>query len=123
MRSLDADALGRGESWSIRFLLTCAHFRHNSHIGSTRNPLFNQVDDVHIYLFNGQTGDQVYYWEENKLQGSIQVSTNDSFWGAAALNIQPGHNQSFPYYFVIIPSTATVHNGETSEPTFTGIRE
>lgn len=75
-----------------------------------------------IYLFNGDSGDQVAFWSENKLQGSIQVLANDSFWGAAGPDIQPGHNQTFPFYFVIIPSTATVHNGETSEPTFIGIR-
>lgn len=90
--------------------------------GSSYNPLFNQVDDVHIYLFNGDSGDQVGLWTENKLQGSIQVQVNDTFWGAAGPAIQPNHNQSFSFYFVIIPSTAVVHNGETSEATFTGVR-
>jgi len=97
--------------------------QHDNHVGSSYHPLFNQVDNVHIYLFNGDSGNQIGFWDENKLQGSIQIQANDTFWGAAGPNIRPNHNQSFPLYFVIIPSTALVHHGETSEPTFTGVRE
>lgn len=94
-----------------------------SHTGNSWHPLFNQVDDVSIYLFNGDSGQQIGHWVENKRQGSIQINANDTFWGAAGSQIQPGHNQSFPFYFVILPTTATVHQGESTEPAFTGIRK
>jgi hypothetical protein len=78
---------------------------------------------VGIYLFSADSGNQIGQWVENKTRGSIQVRVNDTFWGTDGPSIQSGHNQTFSFYFVIIPSTATVHNGETSEPVFTAIRE
>ncbi|KAF8333534.1 uncharacterized protein EI90DRAFT_2970988 [Cantharellus anzutake] len=89
---------------------------------STGNPLFNQVTDVDIYLLSANSDQTLAHWTLPKQQGTLQVLANDTFWGTQGLSIQSGQNQSYPFNFVILPTTATLHFGERTEPTFTGIQ-
>ena len=50
------------------------------------------------------------------------MPANDSIWGATGARLASGKNASYPLYFVIIAETATVGNGEPSEPIFTALR-
>jgi hypothetical protein len=91
--------------------------------GNTGNPAWNQEDNVDIYLFHADSGEQVEKWTLNKWQGTLPVQANDSLWDARGLQIQTGQNQSFSYYFVIVEQGQAIHQGEPTQATFTAIRE
>lgn len=75
-----------------------------------------------MYLFHGDTDEQVETWLRQPYgEGHLAFLPNDTWWGPKGLDIQPGMNQTQPFFFVLVPNGTNVESG-VSQATFTATR-
>lgn len=105
---------------SLRLRLTCIT------AGNSRRPELTQTNLVDIYLFRGDSQQQILH-ERNFVNpfgsaGVYRAQVNDTWFGAAGRNWD-GHNTSFPFYWVISRSDRGLDGSQVSQPIFSAVRE
>lgn len=95
-------------------------------LGNSRLPQFAQENLVDVFMVRADSGEHLLHFVDlpnptNGLAGFQQVQANDTWWSKDGPN-WPGHNVSFPFYFVIVRSDQTFGQG-IPQPTFTAVRE
>jgi hypothetical protein len=94
--------------------------------GNSRRPEITQTNLVDIYLFHGDSQAEIYHWHNimNPVDqsGSITAQVNDTWFGSQATSWN-GQNLSYPYYWVITRSDATLDGSEIPQSTFTAVRK
>ncbi|KAJ7366641.1 hypothetical protein DFH08DRAFT_680431 [Mycena albidolilacea] len=81
-------------------------------------PDFTQTDRVDIYLFHGDSQEQILHFQNivnpKGQAGSITAQVNDSWWGNRATNWN-GHNISYPFFWIMSRSDHSLDDG-TQQP-------
>ncbi|KAG6914688.1 hypothetical protein DXG01_015933 [Tephrocybe rancida] len=94
-------------------------------MGNSRRPEITQANLVDIFLFHGDSRQQILHYPEvinpSDQAGRINAQVNDSWWGDRATNFK-GKNISYPYYWVLIPSGTTLDTNAIAQPTFTAVQ-
>ncbi|KAJ7645556.1 hypothetical protein DFH06DRAFT_1211702 [Mycena polygramma] len=81
-------------------------------------PDFTQTDRVNIYLFHGDSQQQILFFE-NQINpkgqaGSVTAQVNDSWWGDRGVNWN-GSNISYPFFWIMSRSDQSLDEG-TQKP-------
>lgn len=94
--------------------------------GNSRLPQYAQENTVNIYLFHGDSGQQVFsrldYPNPNDRAGDITALVNDSWWGDRGQDWR-GQDISYLFYWVITPGGQSLGANYLPQATFTAIRE
>ena len=94
--------------------------------GNSRRPDLTQTNLVDIFLFRGDSGQQILYFPNTSnptdQAGLLTAQVNDTWWGTDGQNWN-GSNVSYPFYWVIIRSDKTLDGNQVAQPTFTAVRE
>jgi hypothetical protein len=95
--------------------------------GNGANPYFAYTNKVNVYLFRADSQQVIQSWpnqsNDQYKAGVVSAQVNDTWWGAQGTNWN-GANQSFPYYFVVIPNNADLSQTTWSpQSTFTAVRK
>ncbi|KAK7056969.1 hypothetical protein VNI00_002687 [Paramarasmius palmivorus] len=94
-------------------------------VWNSRLPDFTQTDLVNIYLFHGDSREQVLVFENvtnpTNQAGSVPAQVNDTWFGSRGLNWN-GQNVSFPYYWVVQRSDRPLDGSEITQTHFTAIQ-
>ncbi|THV03889.1 hypothetical protein K435DRAFT_851487 [Dendrothele bispora CBS 962.96] len=96
-------------------------------VWNSRLPSYAQTNQVDLFLFHGDSNDQVLHIQNhpnpiNQLQaGNFQTPVNDSWWGEEGANWN-GQNISRPFYWVVIPSTTTLDGSQPTQTHFTAVQ-
>ncbi|KAJ7729658.1 hypothetical protein DFH07DRAFT_895467 [Mycena maculata] len=89
-------------------------------------PDFTQTDRVNIYLFHGDSQEQILFFE-NQVNprgqaGSVTAQVNDSWWGDRGTNWD-GTNISYPYFWIMSRSDESLDDGtQIPQATFTAVQ-
>ncbi|KAG6836468.1 hypothetical protein H0H93_007748 [Arthromyces matolae] len=96
-----------------------------SFVWNSRRPEITQANLVDIFLFHGDSRQQILHYPQVKnpsdQAGRINAQVNDTWLGNRATNFQ-GQNISYPYYWVLIPSGTTIDSNAIAQPTFTAVQ-
>ncbi|KAF8517351.1 hypothetical protein BU17DRAFT_91785 [Hysterangium stoloniferum] len=88
-------------------------------VWNNRLPQFSQTNLVDIFLFHGDTDDQVAVWPQLDYPfGHLSVTPNDTWWGARGPLIESGKNQTQNFFFVMVVNGSDPSSG-ISQATFT----
>ncbi|KAL0581186.1 hypothetical protein V5O48_000876 [Marasmius crinis-equi] len=94
-------------------------------VWNSRLPEFTQTDSVNIYLFNGDSRQQLLMLANQTnprtQAGSVPVQVNDTWWGADGANWS-GSNISHTYYWVVKRSDQPLDGSEFTQSHFTAIQ-
>ncbi|KAJ7043900.1 hypothetical protein C8F04DRAFT_942855 [Mycena alexandri] len=81
-------------------------------------PDFTQTDLVNIYLFHGDSQEQILAFQNVRnpkgQAGSVTAQVNDSWWGTRGVNWD-GHNVSYPFFWIMSRSDESLDAG-TQKP-------
>lgn len=95
-------------------------------IGNSQLPSYAQTNKVNIYLFHGDSNEQILEIpnvDNSKYQaGVITLPANDSWWGENGPDFS-GTNTSYGFYFGITPNTTTFDASAHTQTHFTAVRE
>ncbi|KAF5370984.1 hypothetical protein D9615_010002 [Tricholomella constricta] len=98
-----------------------------SFVWNSRRPEITNTESnlVDIFLFHGDSRQQILHYRKvpnpSDQAGRINAQVNDSWWGANGARWN-GKNQSFPFYWVLIPSDKTLDGNQIAQPTFTAVQ-
>ncbi|KAG5643621.1 hypothetical protein DXG03_000588 [Asterophora parasitica] len=98
-----------------------------SFVWNSRRPEITNTGSnlVDIFLFHGDSRQQILHYRNvpnpSDQAGRINAQVNDSWWGANGVKWD-GFNQSFPFYWVLIPSDKTLDGNQIAQPTFTAVQ-
>ncbi|TRM64000.1 hypothetical protein BD626DRAFT_547755 [Schizophyllum amplum] len=99
--------------------------QYASFVWNSRLPQYAQRDLVDIYLFQGDTLDQILYFSDvinpQFEAGVIRAQVNDSWWGDRGSNWD-GSNISYPFYWVVTPAGNGLDGTETTQTIFSAIQ-
>ena len=95
--------------------------------GNSRRPEITQTNLVDIYLFHGDSNQQVLYFPQvtnpTDQAGYLTTPVNDTWFGSRTANEQwSGGNISLPFYWVLISSNETLDGSQRAQPTFQAVR-
>ena len=103
----------------------CSRCSHQPQ-GNSRLPQYAQTNSVNIYLFHGDSGEQVFsslgYPNPTNRAGDITALVNDTWWGSRGQDYK-GQNISYLFYWVITPSSQSLDSGYLPQATFTAVRK
>ena len=117
-----------GPPLSVRTLALPYCFRSSHHLpGNSRLPQYAQNDTVNIYLFHGDSGQQVLshigYPNPTDRAGDITALVNDSWWGDRGRDWK-GENISYLFYWVVTPRDQPSSDANFfPQATFTAVRK
>ncbi|KAJ7164654.1 hypothetical protein C8R43DRAFT_1122529 [Mycena crocata] len=89
-------------------------------------PDFTQTDRVNIYLFHGDSQQQILFFE-NQVNpkgraGSVTAQVNDSWWGDRGTNWD-GTNISYPFFWIMSRSDQSLDQGtQKPQATFSAVQ-
>lgn len=93
--------------------------------GNSRLPQYAQTNLVNVYLFHGDSGEQIMNWmsypNPTDQAGSLSTLVNDSWWGTRGTS-WAGTDVPFLFYWVITPNNEDLGNS-LPQSTFTAVRE
>ncbi|KAF9071238.1 hypothetical protein BDP27DRAFT_1419272 [Rhodocollybia butyracea] len=96
-----------------------------SFVWNSRLPSYAQTNKVNIYLFHGDSNDQILQWldvdNSNSQAGVITPQANDSWWGTNGPSYS-GANTSYPFYFAITPNTISFNAAASTQTHFTVVQ-
>ncbi|KAI4525543.1 hypothetical protein EV122DRAFT_213069 [Schizophyllum commune] len=103
-----------------------AQHQYASFVWNSRLPQYAQRDLVDIYLFQGDTLQQILYFpnETNPKYGTpgvIRAQVNDSWWGDRGENWD-GSNTTYPFYWVVTPAGNGLDGTETTQTIFSAVQ-
>lgn len=94
--------------------------------GNSRLPQYAQGGTVDIYLFHGDSGQQVLsrldYPNPTDRAGDITALVNDTWWGDRGGDWN-GQNISYLFYWVITPGGQSLGANGLPQATFTAVRK
>lgn len=94
--------------------------------GNSRLPQYAQQNTVNIYLFHGDSGEQVLsqlnYPNPTDRAGDITTLVNDTWWGDRGLDWD-GQDISYLFYWVITPGGQSLGANYLPQATFTAVRK
>jgi hypothetical protein len=94
--------------------------------GNSRRPQITPKNLVDIYLFHGDSLEQVLFFPNvqnpSDQAGYMTSAVNDTWFGAKGLQWN-GSNISMPFYWVLTPSGEGLDGSEIPQATFTAVRE
>ncbi|PPQ93083.1 hypothetical protein CVT25_003115 [Psilocybe cyanescens] len=110
----------------VFLLFSCCYLFSDLGTGNSRRPELTQTNLVDIFLFRADSQQQLLHFPQHPnppdRAGMVTAQVNDTWFGANGLNFQ-GTNVSFPYFWVIIRSDATLANGNfIPQPIFTAVQ-
>ncbi|KIY44766.1 hypothetical protein FISHEDRAFT_77176 [Fistulina hepatica ATCC 64428] len=96
-----------------------------SFVWNSRSPVFTQTDLVNIYLFNGDTLDELLAWynvtNPTGTAGLLRTQVNDTWWGTSG-DLWDGTNLTYPYYFIITRNDATLDGTQSTLSMFSAVQ-
>ncbi|KDQ62171.1 hypothetical protein JAAARDRAFT_121803 [Jaapia argillacea MUCL 33604] len=94
-------------------------------VWNSRVPYFTQTNLVDVFLFHGDTQEQIFHWPNytnpTDRAGYVSVQVNDSWWGDRGVNWN-GQNVSFTYFWVITRSDVGLDGSQIPQSTFTAVQ-
>nr|GAT50577.1 predicted protein [Mycena chlorophos] len=89
-------------------------------------PQFTQTDRVNIYLFHGDSQEQILFFPNQVnpkgQSGYITAQVNDSWWGDRGTNYD-GTNISYPFFWIMSRSDESIDDGIAQpQATFTAVQ-
>lgn len=95
--------------------------------GNSRRPELTQINLVDIYLFRGDSRQEVLSFRNqpnpSNQAGFVRAQVDDRWFGEDGLRwSEESGNQSYPFYWVIIRSDSTLDGNEIPQPIFTAVR-
>lgn len=86
-----------------------------------------EAGGVDIYLYSAESGRGIQNWTSvNDQAGAVDFSPGDGWWegNERADEVRTGErNQTWPFYFVVVPEGQALNGGEVHQSTFNAIRE
>ncbi|CAK5284307.1 unnamed protein product [Mycena citricolor] len=94
-------------------------------VWNSNNPLFVQSNRVDVYLFHGDSLQQIFripnLVNPKNQAGSVTAQVNDSWWGTRGSN-WAGQNISYPFYWLIQPAGESLTDGlQRPQATFSAV--
>ncbi|KAJ7081572.1 hypothetical protein B0H15DRAFT_450609 [Mycena belliarum] len=95
-------------------------------VWNSNNPDFTQAERVDVYLFHGDSLEQILFWPSlvnpKGQAGSVPAQVNDSWWGDRGSN-WAGQNISYPFYFLISRAGEPLSDGtQKPQTTFSAVQ-
>ncbi|KAA1479980.1 hypothetical protein DENSPDRAFT_789777 [Dentipellis sp. KUC8613] len=94
-------------------------------VWNTNRPEITQTNLVNIYLFHGDSGQQILqilnHNNPRGLVGSVTAQVNDSWFPDSGLGWS-GHNISYPYYWVITRADKGLDGDQIPQSTFSAVQ-
>jgi hypothetical protein len=94
--------------------------------GNSRRPELTQTNRVNIYLFGGETLEQILFMPNvinpGAEAGMVTARVNDSWWGDRGMEWS-NRNITYTFYWLITRSDAGLDGSQLPQATFTAIRE
>ncbi|KAF9474158.1 hypothetical protein BDN70DRAFT_936867 [Pholiota conissans] len=94
-------------------------------VWNSRRPELTQTNLVDIFLFRADSQTEVLRFTNHSnpsdQAGSVSAQVDDRWFGEQGLDF-PGHNVSFPFYWVIIRSDKTLDGNQVPQATFTAVQ-
>ncbi|CAK5269774.1 unnamed protein product [Mycena citricolor] len=95
-------------------------------VWNSNNPLFVQSNRVDVYLFHGDSLQQIFripnLVNPKNQAGSVTAQVNDSWWGTRGSN-WAGQNISYPFYWLIQPAGESLTDGlQRPQATFSAVQ-
>lgn len=94
-------------------------------VWNSRLPQYAQTNTVNIYLFHGDSGEQVFsrldYPNPTNRAGDITALVNDTWWGDRGTDYK-GQNISYLFYWVITPGGQSLGTDYLPQAAFTAVQ-
>jgi len=128
-----ADTVVPQHQWATFVCTYCILFRKAAfffltfrRVGNSRRPELTQTNLVDVFLFRADSLTQMLYFPNqtnpSDQAGVVRAQVNDSWWGGDGSD-WAGQNISYPYFWVIIRSDATLDGSQIPQTTFSAVRE